>query len=425
MPTLCVVGLQWGDEGKGKVVDLLAEEADIVVRFQGGSNAGHTVVIDGQKFILHILPSGILRPNCLSILGNGVVIDPIQWAAEVDDLQQKGVTVHGRLLVSNRAQVVMPYHKKLDAALEEARGDASLGTTLRGIGPCYVDKVGRLGVRVADLVHPTAFRGVLERTLPAVNRVLHRGFGLPEMTAAEILQEVGSCGDRLRPFVADVAQVLHRALAEEKRVLFEGAQGSLLDVDFGTYPFVTSSNTSVACAASGSGVPPSRIQDVIGVVKAYSTRVGQGPLITELRNETGEKLRQRGGEFGATTGRPRRCGWFDGVVTRYSAMINGVTRLALTKLDVLDHLDTIPVCVGYRLRGTLLQELPADIDSLEHCEPVYRDLPGWLRETSSITEFSELPAPARSYVQAVSDLVGAPIEIISVGRDRRHTIRVP
>lgn len=424
MSTVCVVGLQWGDEGKGKVVDLLAEEADIVVRFQGGSNAGHTVVIDGRKFVLHMIPSGILRPGCVSALGNGVVIDPIQWAAEIDELGKQGVSVEGRLLISNRAQVVMPYHKKLDAAMEKARGDASIGTTLRGIGPCYVDKVGRLGVRVADLVNPASFRKVLERILPSVNRVVHQGFGCPEVKADEILAEYSPFGDRMRPFVADVALYLNQAIARDKRVLFEGAQGSLLDVDFGTYPFVTSSNTSVASASIGTGVPPHRIQSVLGVLKAYTTRVGQGPLPTELKDATGEMLRQRGKEFGATTGRPRRCGWFDGVVARFSAMINGVTGLALTKLDVLDNRETIPVCVGYRLNGKRLEEIPADSGDFEACEPIYKEFPGWLQETSPLTEYKQLPSKAKSYVQALSDLVGAPLEIISVGQDRRTTIRI-
>lgn len=422
--TKCVIGLQWGDEGKGKIVDLMAAEADLVVRFQGGSNAGHTVVKDGAQYILHLIPSGILHGDCVCVLGNGLVIDPVQFAAEIDELAGQGISVDGRLLVSTRAQVVMPYHKQLDAAAEEARGEASIGTTLRGIGPCYTDKVSRIGVRVGDLVNPKAFRRVLENSLPYVNRVLHGGYGRPELTADEVIEEYAPLAERLKPFAREVTRQLIREIDAGKRVLFEGAQGALLDVDFGTYPYVTSSNTSAAAASIGTGVPPSRIRSVLGVMKAYTTRVGAGPFPTELTDETGEALRKDGKEFGATTGRPRRCGWFDAVITRHSAMISGVTSVAITKLDVLDKQETLRVCTGYRLDGEELDEVPADIESLEACEPIYQEFPGWLEETSQVTDFEDLPEKAKAYVNALSDLVQVPVEIISVGQDRRRSIRV-
>ena len=424
MATVCVIGMQWGDEGKGKIVDLLAEDADIVVRFQGGSNAGHTVVVEGKQFILHLLPSGILREDCISVLGNGVVIDPVQLSSEIDEIEGEGIPVNGRLMVSNRAHVVMPYHKKLDAAMEKARGDASLGTTLRGIGPCYAEKVSRSGVRIGDLVNPTSFRRVLETNLPGVNRILHRAYGEDRLTVDEVLDEYASSGEKLKPYVRDVAYYLNGAVGEDKDILFEGAQGSLLDLDFGTYPYVTSSNTNSANAAIGSGIPANKLQKIIGVMKAYTTRVGAGPFQTELTDATGDFLREQGKEYGATTGRPRRCGWFDAVITRYSAMISGVTSIALTKLDVLDNFETLKVCVGYRLNGSDINEIPVDVVSFEKCEPVYREFPGWMEKTSAMTEFSELPENASNYVHALSELVDVPIDIVSVGQDRRHTIHV-
>jgi adenylosuccinate synthase len=424
MPSLCVIGLQWGDEGKGKVVDLLAEDADIVVRFQGGSNAGHTVVVDGRKFVLHLLPSGILRRGCVCALGNGVVIDPVQLVKEIEGIEKEGIAVGERLLVSNRAQVVMPYHKMLDAAMEKARADACLGTTLRGIGPCYADKAGRGGVRIADLVSPVSLRKALERNIPQVNRVLHQGYGGEGLTVDKVWDEYVPYGERLRPYVRELASYLNRALGDGRRVLFEGAQGALLDVDFGTYPFVTSSNTATGSVCTGTGVPPSRIERVLGVMKAYTTRVGAGPFPTEILGEQGERLRERGKEYGATTGRPRRCGWFDAVLTRYAAMISGASAVALTKLDVLDSARTLRVCTGYRCDGREIREVPADVESLERCEPVYQDVPGWQRETSRLTKYDELPIEAKSYVKLLAELVGVPVEIISVGQDRQHTIRV-
>lgn len=422
--TICVIGLQWGDEGKGKIVDLMAADADLVVRFQGGSNAGHTVVINDEQYILHMLPSGILREDCACVIGNGVVVDPVQLATEIYELSSRGISVQGRLFVSNRAHVVMPYHKLLDAAAEEARGASSLGTTLRGIGPCYMDKVGRTGIRVGDLVNLKSFRHALESVLPSVNRLLHKGYGKPDLNVQKVFEEYAPFGERMRPYVIDVAHYLNQAVNAGKRVLFEGAQGCLLDVDFGTYPYVTSSNTHVAAASLGTGVPPNKIGTVVGVAKAYTTRVGAGPFPTEEDNATGEKLREDGKEYGATTGRPRRCGWLDAVITGYSAMINGVTSLALTKLDVLDDQETIKVCVAYDLDGERINQVPADLESLESCQPLYEEFPGWKKKTSDATKFSELPANAQAYVKSVSKILGIPIDLISVGEDRRRSIRV-
>ncbi|MDP6356411.1 MAG: adenylosuccinate synthase [Planctomycetota bacterium] len=422
--TVCVIGLQWGDEGKGKIVDLLAEGVDLVVRFQGGSNAGHTVVIEGDEYILHLLPTGLLRQQTDCVLGNGMVIDPVQFADEIDELKRDGVDVSERLFVSNRAQIVMPYHKQLDAAMEKARGESSIGTTLRGIGPCYLDKVARNGVRAGDLINPAAFRAVLERNLPYVNRLLHKGYGEPEVLVDEVIEEYTPLAGRMEPFVVDTAIYLNREIDSGKSVMFEGAQGSLLDVDFGTYPFVTSSNTSAAAASIGTGVPPSKIQNVIGVLKAYTTRVGAGPFPTELLDNTGETLRSVGGEFGATTGRPRRCGWFDAVITRYTSMISGVTGVAITKLDVLDKFEALQVCVAYDLDGQRIDEVPADAESLAACTPIYEEFPGWQTETSGMTQYSQLPDNAKSYIETLSRLVNVPIEVVSVGKDRRNSIRL-
>jgi adenylosuccinate synthase len=422
--TVCIIGLQWGDEGKGKIVDLLAENVDLVVRFQGGSNAGHTVVIEGDEYILHLLPTGLLRRQTTCVLGNGMVIDPIQFAKEIDELKADGVDVSDRLFVSNRAQIVMPYHRQLDIAMEKARGESSIGTTLRGIGPCYLDKVARNGVRAGDLINPKAFRAVLERNLPYVNRLLHKGYDEPEVSIEAVIEEYTPFAERMKPFVMETAGYLNRAIDEGKSVMFEGAQGSLLDVDFGTYPFVTSSNTSAAAASIGTGVPPRKILNVLGVLKAYTTRVGAGPFPTELIDETGETLRSVGGEFGATTGRPRRCGWFDAVITQYTSMISGVTGLAITKLDVLDQFETLQICVAYDLDGKRVEEVPADAESLAACIPIYEEFPGWKTDTSGMTEYSQLPDNAKSYIETLSRLVNVPVEVVSVGKDRRNSIRV-
>ena len=424
MATICVIGMQWGDEGKGKIVDLLAEDADIVVRFQGGSNAGHTVVVEGKQFILHLLPSGILREDCISVLGNGVVIDPVQLSSEIDEIEGEGIPVNGRLMVSNRAHVVMPYHKKLDAAMEKARGEASLGTTLRGIGPCYAEKVSRSGVRIGDLVNPTSFRRVLETNLPGVNRILHGAYGEDRLTVDEVLDEYASSGEKLKPYVRDVAHYLNGAVGEDKDILFEGAQGSLLDLDFGTYPYVTSSNTNSANAAIGSGIPANKLQKIIGVMKAYTTRVGAGPFQTELTDATGDFLREQGKEYGATTGRPRRCGWLDSVVIRLAARINGLSSLAVTRLDILDELAELNICTHYRCKGERIEHFPTDLKILEACEPVYEIFPGWQRPTSGIRRLKDLPDNARHYLDRIVELTRTPISLVSVGPDRDETIAV-
>ena len=411
--------MQWGDEGKGKIIDLLSADFDIVVRAQGGSNAGHTVVIGDQKFILHLVPSGVLREKVLCIIGNGVVVDPDQLLKELDELRQRGIEAGGKLLVSDRAQVVMPYHKVLDAAGEKLLGDNKIGTTLRGIGPAYIDKVGRTGIRVCDLLDRAACRTLLERHVPFVNAMLEKVYGVEPVKLDEVIDWALRRGDNLRPMVGDTVAFLADAVDRGQRILFEGAQGILLDVDFGTYPFNTSSNSSVGGMSTGSGVPPKHLGKVIGVLKAYNTRVGAGPFPTELTDNIGEQMRQRGGEFGATTGRPRRCGWFDAVAARYSAIINGVDSLAITKLDVLEGLDPLRVCVAYEIDGKTIETFPAGAAKLAIAKPVYIELPGWQKTADDDGELNE---NAANYVQKLCDLVGAPAHIISVGSERGQTL---
>ena len=422
MPSLCVVGMQWGDEGKGKLIDCLAAEADVVVRYQGGSNAGHTVVVDGQKTVLHLVPSGILHDGCLCVIGNGVVVDPEGILEEIAGLTARGVTVGDNLLISDRAQVVMPYHKVLDAASEDAKGEAKLGTTLRGIGPCYVDKVSRVGIRMVDLVKPAALEARLRRNVEAANRILQGVYGREPLDPAPMLEQYLAYGDRLRPHVADTITYLHRALADGRKMLFEGAQGALLDIDFGTYPYLTSSNASACGVPAGTGVPPSQINAVLGVVKAYTTRVGEGPFPTEMHGEAGEAMRKAGNEYGATTGRPRRCGWLDAVALRYALAVSGATGVAITKLDVLDSQPTLRICTRYRHDGQMHQAFPSDLDVLEHCEPQYEEMPGWLSQTSEAKHIAELPDAARAYLDRIGELLGVPIQIVSVGHDRSQTI---
>ncbi|HUT36629.1 MAG TPA: adenylosuccinate synthase [Planctomycetota bacterium] len=424
MPSLCVVGMQWGDEGKGKLIDYLAAQADVVVRYAGGSNAGHTVVVNGEKTVLHLLPSGILHEQCLCVVGNGVVVDPGELLEEIALVESRGATVGDNLLISDRAQVVMPYHKVLDKVLEEAKGAGKLGTTLRGIGPCYADKASRTGIRMIELVRPDAFKARLEATLPAVNRLLEQVYGHEALSLDDILAEYGGHGERLRRFVGDSVTALHRAFAAGKKVLFEGAQGSMLDIDFGTYPFLTSSNASVCGVPAGTGVPPRLVGSVLGVVKAYTTRVGAGPFPTELHGDLGDRLREDGGEFGATTGRPRRCGWLDAVALRYALAINGTDRLAITKLDVLDGQPTLKVCTAYRHGKRVYDTFPSDLAVLEGCEPQYEELAGWQRDTSKAQHIEDLPAVTLAYLNRIEELLGVPIGIVSVGNERRQTILV-
>ncbi len=418
----CVIGMQWGDEGKGKIIDLLSKDFDVVVRTQGGSNAGHTVVVGDQKFVLHLVPSGILHEGATCVVGNGVVVDPEQLLTEVDELSGRGVHVAGKLLVSDRAHAVMPYHKALDAAKENSLGNDKIGTTLRGIGPAYGDKIARSGVRLGDLIDRGACRAKLERHVPLVNKTLQNVYGAEPVDLAEILDWAQRMGEAIRPMVGDTVEFLHDAASTGKAILFEGAQGSLLDADFGTYPFNTSSNSTVGGMVTGSGLPPKEIGRVIGILKAYTTRVGAGPFPTELDDEIGARLRERGSEFGATTGRPRRCGWFDAVAARYATMINGTDELAVTKLDVLDGIDSLKICVAYEIDGRRTETFPARIDTLAAAQPIYEEMPGWGDDATSSDSADGLRPEAAAYIDRLSSLVGAPATIISVGSERDQTL---
>ncbi|HRP07383.1 MAG TPA: adenylosuccinate synthase [Gemmatimonadales bacterium] len=418
---IVVVGAQWGDEGKGKLVDVLAERADLVVRYQGGANAGHTVVVGERQFVLHQIPSGILHPGASCVVGNGVVLDSEAFFAELDQLGGQGVDITGRLFVSERAHVVLPYHKQLDQASERTQ---QIGTTGRGIGPTYEDKVGRRGVRVADLCRGDGLRELLSSRIERANLMLEQMGSSERADLDQHVELATRLGVRLRPLAADTGLLTWNALREGRRVLLEGAQGAMLDLDHGTYPFVTSSTTTAAGAAVGAGIGPTEIDGVLGVVKAYTTRVGNGPLPTEAGGELEERLRTLGGEFGATTGRPRRCGWFDAAVVRYSVRVNGLTGLAVTKLDVLDTFAEIPVAVAYRLDGEVCDRMPSGVDELERVEPVYEVLPGWNRSTEGATTLAALPAEARAYLDRLQDLAEAPIRYVSVGTRRDQIIEV-
>jgi len=417
-----VIGAQWGDEGKGKIVDLLTDRVSAVVRFQGGHNAGHTLVINGAKTVLHLVPSGILRAGVQCLLGNGVVVSPPALFAELDKLEGSAIDIAGRLMVSPACPLVLPSHVALDRAREARRGDHAIGTTCRGIGPAYEDKVGRRAVRVADLEDERALSERVRELLDLHNFMLERYYGEQPIDAARTLDELSVAGRRLLPMMGDVAEALRVARAAGHNVLFEGAQGSLLDIDHGTYPFVTSSNTMAAAAALGAGVGPGYIDSVLGVAKAYTTRVGGGPFPTELTDALGERLRSVGYEFGATTGRPRRCGWLDVVVLRRALLASSVNALCLTKLDVLDGLDTLRIAVAYRWRGKRLDYPPATAEALAVCEPVYEDLPGWQGATAGATRIEDLPAGARRYLERIETLLGVPIVIVSTGAERGHTI---
>jgi adenylosuccinate synthase len=421
--TACVVvvGAQWGDEGKGKLVDVLAERADYVVRYQGGANAGHTVVIGDSQFILRQIPSGILHPRATCIVGNGVVLEPETFFAELDQLAERGIDTTGRIFVSERAHLVLPYHKLLDAASEKSQ---KLGTTGRGIGPAYEDKYGRRGIRVTELRRLDCARALVTDRVERANRLLEL-MGSSEHASLE--QHIGlleRLAPRLLPLTADTGLLVHRAIREGKRVLLEGAQGALLDVDHGTYPYVTSSNTTAGGAAVGAGIGPTAINDVLGVVKAYTTRVGNGPLPTEAGSPDGERLRELGGEFGAVTGRPRRCGWFDAIVVRYSARVNGLTGLAVTKLDVLDSFAEIPVCTAYHLDHDECREIPAEVEDLARVRPTYEVHPGWRQPTGDARRLADLPAAARAYLDRLESLSGVPVRYVSVGTRRDQIIEV-
>lgn len=417
-----VVGLQWGDEGKGKIIDVLVRDADVVVRYGGGSNAGHTVIVRGQKYVLHLVPSGILHRSKLCVIGNGVVVDPVGLVAEVEGLRKAGVRVDRNLVVSETAHVVLPYHKELDGLREAAKGAGKLGTTRRGIGPAYADKAERSGLRMVDLLDPVVLSEKLEARLSEVNTRIRELNGRP-VDIGEVLNAYTAAAEYLRPFVRNSVILLHELWRRGKNILFEGAQGSFLDIDHGTYPYVTSSNTTVGGALTGTGLPPQAVGLVVGVMKAYTTRVGEGPLPTEA-SEISDLLHGLGREFGSTTGRPRRCGWFDAVVSRQAAMINGVGRLAITNVDGLDTVDRIRVCVGYRLNGKVIRYVPSDVRKLALCEPVYEEFPGWKTAIGGARRWRDLPAAARRYLGAIAELTGARPGIVSVGPDRNQTIMV-
>lgn len=425
MSNLIVLGAQWGDEGKGKVVDLLSERFDIVARYQGGHNAGHTVYIGGRKYVLKLIPSGILRPGKLAVIGNGVVIDPAALLDEINALEAAGVQVKGQLAVSNRAHVIFPMHRMVEK-MSEARPDrVAIGTTSRGIGPCYEDKIGRRGIRVADLIDKDAFPALFDY-LAEDKQTLARAFDIHEKVDFDkVRAQYIEYGERLAPLVCDTALLLNNAIRDGKRVLFEGAQGTMLDIDHGTFPFVTSSSATAGGASTGTGVPPTKISGVVGVSKAYITRVGSGPFPTEDHGPAGDELRKVGREFGAVTGRPRRCGWFDIPLLRYTATINGFDSLVITKLDVLDTLDEIPICVGYRLDGKPITGMPATRNGFDEVEPVYEKLPGWKTSTSAVTCYEELPAKAKDYLNYLSQHVGVEVGCVSVGPDRTQTMFVP
>ncbi|HEX8440507.1 adenylosuccinate synthase [Archangium sp.] len=428
MPNVVVIGAQWGDEGKGKVVDLLTEHAQVVVRFQGGNNAGHTLVVGGQKTVLHLIPSGILHAGKTCVIGNGVVVDPAVLVKELDALKERGfLKDDSHFLISDNAHVIFPWHKLLDSYREKARGVGAIGTTGRGIGPAYEDKVARRGIRVRDLLNPERLRKRIDERLPGVRdelRELCRAANEqpPELDAQKFQDDFTTLGERLRAHVTDVSLYLSGQVQRGARILFEGAQGTLLDVDHGTYPFVTSSNCVAGNAAVGSGLGPTAIDKVMGISKAYTTRVGGGPFPTELTDETGERLRKVGDEFGATTGRPRRCGWLDGVVLRYAVRVNGLWGMALTKMDVLSGLKTVQICNAYELDGKRITELPGDYEDLARVKPIYETMPGWDEKLAGVRTFDEMPENAKRYVRRVEEICGVPVVCISVGADRGETV---
>jgi len=416
---IAVLGAQWGDEGKGKIVDMLTPHFSTVARYQGGHNAGHTVYVQGKKFVLHLIPSGILHDGVTCIIGNGVVVDPQALFKEVDELARMGVTVNGRLLISEKAHVILPYHRELDVLSEARRGERKIGTTSRGIGPAYEDKIGRRGIRIADLLGDrAALAQEVRENVSARNRMIIDS----TLDWKPVFDQIVQFGERLRPWAADVSLYLATTMKEGKAVMFEGAQATLLDIDHGTYPFVTSSNASVGGILTGLGVPPRAIGGVLGVAKAYTTRVGEGPLPTELFGELAERLRESGQEYGASTGRPRRCGWYDAVVVRYSARINGLDALALTKLDVLDELEEVKICTGYRTSAGTITEFPADLRILASAEPVYETMPGWSAPTKAVRQFDQLPPEARRYVTRLEEVSDVECAIVSTGSDRAETI---
>ncbi len=424
MSTLVVVGSQWGDEGKGKITDLLSEEADIIVRYQGGCNAGHTVVIGDKQFIFHLIPSGILHKGKKCLIGNGVVVDPESLLQEMENLKKEGVEIDGKLFIDPKTHIVLPYHKTLDELKERKRGKDKLGTTKRGIGPAYIDKIARTGIRMVDLIDEKSLSKKLEINWKEKNEIFNKLYGLKMSNQEKInlIKKYQEYGQLLKKYLMDVSLYLNQAIKEDKKILFEGAQGTLLDVDHGTFPYVTSSHPIAGGACVGTGVGPTKIDKVIGITKAYTTRVGRGPLPTEMQGEMEEYIRQKGREFGATTGRPRRCGWFDAVVVNYAVRINGMDSVALTKIDVLSDLDKIKICTSYKYDGKLIKEFPASLETLQKCIPVYEEMKGWKKDISQVTNYEDLPEQLKAYIHRIEELIKTKMVILSVGPQRRQTI---
>lgn len=423
MSVIAIIGAQWGDEGKGKIVDLLAEKAKAVVRFSGGDNAGHTVINPCGEFKLHVVPSGIFHKGTVCIIGNGVAVNPAVLLGEIDDLQKHGIDT-SHLFISDRAHLIMPYHTIFDGLEEERRGEGAIGTTRKGIGPVFSDKIARLGIRACDLLNKKNFRSRLSRILETKNAILTKIYNMAPLSLEEIYDQYCSYAERLAPFIRDTEPVIQDIISRKQPIILEGAQGTMLDPDFGTYPYVTSSSPIASGSCTGSGINVRQINHIIGVFKAYTTRVGGGPMPTELTDKIGEFIRERAHEYGATTGRPRRCGWFDAVAGHYSAQINGFTGIALTRLDVLDTLDSVKICTGYQLNGSIVKDFPSDIDILAKCQPVYEELAGWRRPISDIRQYRQLPSQARRYIRRLEELLSCPVSIISVGANRHQSIMV-
>ncbi|MCU9807595.1 adenylosuccinate synthase [Paraclostridium sp. AKS46] len=421
MKTVAIVGSQWGDEGKGKVIDYLATQADVVVRGQGGNNAGHTLVVDGKKYALHLIPSGVLNPETINVIGNGIVFDPKGFLEELAKLNADNIDTKN-IKISDRAHVIFPYHKELDALAEEARGDNKIGTTKKGIGPCYMDKTERSGIRICDLMDKDIFAKKLKAQIDAKNKIVKNIYGAEEFDFDAIYNEYLGYAEQIRSYVDDTSVVVYEAIKAGKKVLFEGAQGTLLDLDLGTYPFVTSSHPTSGGFSVGAGVGPNMIKDVVGIVKSYTTRVGEGPFVTELNDETGDKIRTQGREFGTTTGRARRCGWFDAVIVRYAARVNGLTSISLMLLDVLTGFDTVKICTSYKMGDKVLREFPASLEDLAKCEPIYEELEGWSEDLTGMETYEELPENAKKYIAKIEELVGVNVDMVSVGPNRAQTI---
>ena len=423
MPVTVLIGAQWGDEGKGKIIDVLSENADLVARFQGGNNAGHTVIVEGKKYVLHLIPSGVHSEKTICMIGNGVVVNPVQLLEEFDGLVEQGIDISGRFQISSRAQLVFSYHCEFDALSEMKRGDNQIGTTKKGIGPAYSDKVNRCGLRAGDILRPEKFESKFRENIERYNKLFIEG-GMNALNIEEEWIKAKAAGERLKPFITDTVVTINNAIKNDEYVLLEGAQGVWLDIDYGTFPYVTSSNTGTGGACTGAGVAPRHIDRVIGVTKAYTTRVGEGPFPTELHCEFGEELRKMGGEYGATTGRPRRCGWFDAVATSYAVMLNGITEMAITKMDVLDTLDEIKICVAYELNGERVETMPVDAEDLELAKPIYETVPGWKADTTGCRSLNEMPENALKYLDRLAELCGAKVGIVSVCPDREETFMV-